>query len=276
VLQNGTVAIRQGSNGPIVATSDPSTTLVQAGIYNYIEWYASFTSGGGLNQVYVNGQLVLSSVCNTQGLSTPGANSVFLLGLGGGSASFFDDFYLVNPDDGTGLTTFAGDSSVICSISSANGDVNEWTPFPATNQNWQNVHEIPSSNGALYNRSGGVNTADDYQVSPLLAVTDKILAVQLTHVTFAEETADIAEPFLSIQGTHFNDNAHVYEPTTAGYSPVPFIYERNPLPPNNPWTGPAFNGTYWGIGQIDHPVTFSVRMSAVHSTNRGAVSGVID
>jgi len=274
---DGTVSIQQRSQGPILATSNPSGPVLQINVYSYIEWYASFTPGGGLNQVYINGQLVLSAFINTQGLPLPGADYVFLLGEGGGAVSLFDDFYLVNPDDGDGLTTFAGDSSVVCSVPVANGDVNNWTPVPPTNQNWQNVFEIPSTNGTLYNHSNGVNTADDYTVSPLLAITDKILAVQLMLMTFAEEPGDITNPFLSIQGTLYNDNANLFEPSTGQYTPTFAILERNPVSPGglSPWTGPVFNATYWGIGHIDHPVKFSVHLYAVHNTNRGIVAGAL-
>lgn len=277
MLADGTVGVQQRANGAILATSDSSGAVLQSNVYSYVEWLTSFAAGGGLNQVYINGQLVLSAVVDTNGAPLPGANTVWLLGAGGGAANFFDDYYLVNPDDGTDLTTFAGDSSVICAISSANGDTNEWTPTPATNQNWQNVHQIPSSSGLLYNRSNGINTVDDYEVSPPLALTDKILAVQLMHRSFAEESGDLAEPFLNIQGTSYNDNAHLYEPSTAAYTPMFFIYERNPVSSGglSPWTGVAFNGTNWGIGQIGHPVTFAVRLSSVHNVNQGNVTGVL-
>lgn len=276
MLADGTVGIQQRANGPIIGKSDPSGPVLQAGIYNYVEWRTSFMAGGGLNQVYINGQLVLNAVLDTQGALDPGASTVWLQGIGGGSQNFFDDYYLVNPDDASGLIGFAGDSSVVCSISSANGDINQWTPSPLINQNWQNVHEIPSSNGLHYNRSNGVSTVDDYAVSPLLALTDNILAVQLTHVTFAEEGGDIAEPYMTIQGTPFNDDAHVYEPNTAVYTPTMFIYERNPLGSGlNPWTGASFNGTNWGIGHRAHPVKFFVRLSAEHGANQGAVVGVL-
>lgn len=274
MLNSGAIGVQQSANGPILGTSDSSLSVLQAGIYNYVEWRTSFSIGGGLNQIWINGQLVLSMFLNTCGQPFPGANTVWLLGAGGGAQDFFDDYYLVNPDDGVGLVTAAGDSSVICSITSANGDTDQWIPNPGTNANWQNVHQIPSSNGLMYNRSAGTHTADDYQVTPQLLLTDDILAVQLTHVTFSDGSGEIAEPFLNIQGVPFDDTGHLYEPSTGAYTPTMFIYERNPLGGGtNPWTGVSFNATNWGIGQGGHPANFAFKLGAVHNVNRASTAG---
>jgi hypothetical protein len=276
VLADGTVGIQQGEFGPILATSSPSGPKLLNGIYNYVEWQTGFNEGGGLNQVWINGQLVLSGYMATQAQPTPGALFVWLLGPGGSNISLFDDFYLVNPDDGTDLVTAAGDSSVICSISSANGDLDEWSPFPLTNQNWQNVHEIPASDDTQYNQSNGVGTADDYTLAPSLATTDDILAVQLVHVSRTTVGDEWAQPYLSIAGTPYDDNVHTYYPNM-DYDPWFFIYERNPISPGglNPWTGTIFDETYWGIGQSAQPTMFYQRLYAVHNVSTGEVTGTL-
>jgi hypothetical protein len=275
-LADGTIGIRQGQFGPILATSSPSGPQLLNDIYSYIEWQTGFNEGGGLNQVWVNGQLVLSAFLETQGQPTPGALFVWLLGAGGSNISLFDDFYLVNPDDGTDLITAAGDSSVICSISNANGDLDEWSPFPVTNANWQNVHEIPASDDAQYNQSNGIGTADDYTLAPSLGTSDYILAVQLVHVSRTTVGDEWAQPYLNIVGTSYNDALHAYYPNLT-YNPWFFVYERNPLSPGGllPWTGAVFDGTYWGIGQVDQPTMFYQRLYAVHNVNTGEVVGAL-
>jgi hypothetical protein len=272
LLPDGTLAIQPAGSVTVLASTNPSGPLITPGIYHYVEWQTGF-SGTSLNQIWIDGQLVLSAFLLTQAAPLPGADTINLLGPGGGFSNFFDDYYLVNPDDGANLTTAAGDSSVICSISSANGDTNTWSPTPVTNQNWQNVHQIPSTNGTLYNRSGGISTIDDYEVLPQLLTTDEILAIQLMHMTFAEEGGDLAEPYLDIQGAPYSDSGHLYEPNTGQYTPTFFIYERNPVGTGlKLWTGTIFNGTNWGIKQIGHPVQFARHLYAVHNQNHGNVA----
>jgi len=272
-LLDGTLSIQQTTNGAILATTSPNGPLIQPEVYHYIEWRTGFNEGGALNEIWIDGVLVYSGYLATQGQPLPGAEWVYLMGAPGGSINLFDDFYLVNPDDGNGLTTAAGDSSVICSITSAEGDVDEWSPFPATNENWQNVHQIPASDDTAYNQSPGIGNVDDYTLSPTLATTDDILAILLVHQTRSTVGDEWAQPYISIDGTPYDDNADTYEPNTA-YSPWFFIYELNPLT-NHPWTGPIFDASYWGIGQVAHPTAFFVRLYGVHNTHNGEIVGTL-
>jgi hypothetical protein len=250
----GTVQVKLsvGANGAIVIhpASGPAAVanvsqLIQANVYNYIEWLTGFTHASA-NEVRVNGQSVISIGLDCQATFLPGADTFFLLGAGGGNANIFDDLYVLNPDGG-GLATFLGDSSVICGIPSSDGSYTQWGMHPVVAAHYINVREIPADFNASYNASTGANARDTYNVLPALA-TDKVIAAQLT-----ELVADIdgdglqAHSFITVQGADF-PGTHDY--TASTYIPPQLaIYEFNPAT-GLAWTPAQLNGTSWGIQQV--------------------------
>ena len=238
---DGTVAIQLGNNGAIQAHSDPSGPLLQQNVYHYVEWEARFTNPGE-HKVWIDGELVLDASINGQNMPTPGASTIWLRGAGGGSNNLFDDFYLINPDDATGFTHALGDTSVICSISSANGDVNDFIPLPLTNPNWVNVHEIPADSGATIN-AGFPGDLEDYKVAPLLQPSDAVFGALLTEIVSGD--GEQARPYIVIGGSAFNHVADTYTPN-ASYEPAFRLYEENPIT-NVPWTAAQINTTNWGL-----------------------------
>jgi hypothetical protein len=244
LLPDSTVGIQLPGGVTILASSSPTGPLITPGVYHYVEWLVGFTPTS-LNQVWIDGQLVLSAILNTQAAPTSGASTVNLLGPGGGFQNYFDDYYLVDPDDGTNLTTAAGDSSVICSISSSNCLINQWEAFPSTNANWVNVHEIPADDDVTYNFSPPFSgQKETYQVLPNLAITDVIHAVLLTEITRATG-GETARPYLIVNGTEFNHSADNYTPGSS-YSPATRMYEREPTT-TGLWSPNDYNSTCWGI-----------------------------
>lgn len=241
VSLNGRLFIRPAS-GPL-AIAD-GTQLIQPGIYNYIEWQTGF-SHGSVNVIKVNGQTVYSGVLDGQATTDPGADTYFLLGQGGGSISLFDDFYIVNPDDGTGLITFAGDSAVICGIPSSD-DHHDFTPNPVV-AHYLNVKEIPCDFNSSYNQSAGSGTIDSYFCTPNLThAGDIVFGAQYTQLT-ADVDGGTARPVLFVSGSIFQDPALDYGPSTY-FPPHQGIFEKNPLT-HNAWTATEINATSWGVKQ---------------------------
>lgn len=240
---NGRLVIHPASGAAAVADA---SQLVTNYSYNFIEWQTGFTHAS-VNKIWINGQLVISTALDCQATFLGGADTFFLLGAGGGGGQQFDDLYVMNPDDATGHVAAVGDSSVICGIPNSDGFYTEWAMHPVQIAHYLNVKEIPSDGNSSYNSSTGANSRDTYNVTPSLATTDKVLAVQLTELTGDFDGDGFqTHAFVRVQGVNFPD-PNDYTP--GAYAPVPTMFEANPITVAF-WTPAQVNGTEWGIQQV--------------------------
>jgi len=150
-------------------------------------------------------------------------------------------------NDGNGLTSILGDSSVNIFIPSSDGSLQEWTMVPPAAGHFVNVKEIPLDFNGSYNASAGAGTRDTYNVTPTEPSTDTISAVQLSQATISDGPQ--ARPFITINGTNFTTSGDNYTPPST-YVPVQCReYTNQPLT-SSPWTPADFNLTSWGIEEV--------------------------
>jgi hypothetical protein len=241
--------IRRGFSGPVIGVSDPRFPLINS-IYNYIEWKTGFTHSS-YNEIRVNGQVVFTGTLDCQNTAIPGADTVGVFGIAGGSVAVYDDFYLLVPD-GNGDTDFQGDSGVIFSGPTSEGVFIEWTPGGpgAQPQHYKNVAEIPCDFDNSYNASNGSGTRDTYLVTPNLLTTDQIKGVQLTELVHDIDNDGLsARPYINILGTPYSNPADNYVVPSTYLPPQLKQYDVDPIT-SVAWTPARFNVTSWGIRQV--------------------------
>lgn len=221
-----------------------AAALMQIKQWAYIEWKTGFTHSS-LNEVRVNGQLVFSGNVDGQNTLTPGADTYYFNGVGGGDQSYYDDHYILRTDDGLAHVDFIGDSSVICGVPSGDGPFVEWTPLtPGAHFNM--VKEIPCDLDTTYNSSGTSLKRDTYVVSPTVGANDAIPAVQLTLRAEPDTGSLNVYPYLVVAGTGKQITPSLYTPVT--YNPNATVYEFNPVS-TAAWTPADINSatSAWGI-----------------------------
>jgi hypothetical protein len=246
---NGCLYITYAGGNAFAATTD-LIPPASPGIYNYIEWLTGFTHFAH-NIIRVNGHVVFDGVLDCQSTIGAGADCYFLLGPGGSNYNLFDDFCIINPNDGTGQTTFTGDAQVICGIPSSDGDQG-WNTHPTNPNHYQNVKEIPCDFNTTYNFSIGSGQDDTYFVAPQLPLHDDIVyLVQLTEI-IADQDGDgqRARVFLEINGVFYFNPLEAIA-VGSGYIPAQIVrgFPTNPLT-SSPWTQTQVNETSWGIQQV--------------------------
>jgi hypothetical protein len=190
---DGTLSLRNG-NGTTLATS---TNALAANTWYYIEQKVTIADSGTY-EVRVNGSStgwIPSASGDTRNGARASANQIKLLGHTAAVDRDFDDFYLLDGQDGTASqgaanNDFWGDVTVETLMPDGNGAHSEWTGSDADQvDNYALVDESPANGDTDYVKSSTVGQVDTYSFGDLSTLND-VLAVQVNLQARKDDAGD--------------------------------------------------------------------------------------
>lgn len=244
-------------NGTVLGTSSVASPMV-ANTWYYVEWQATINATTGSFTVRVTSGGVLATWLtgtsqNTQNTSNATSNQVSVLSGGGGAASYFDDFYCLNPS-GSVNNTFLGESRIVTNLPSADsgsaGTNTLWTPDTA-GTHFSRVNESTGSfpdddTSYVYSQTAG--QLDTYKY-PSATLTGTIAGVQVTLCERKDNTGarTTAVEYRSSGGTNYT-GSNSFSPGSS-YEMDRQIYETDPAT-SAAWTQTGINGAEFGINLV--------------------------
>lgn len=233
-----------GGQDTIIASSPPG--LITLAGFQYIEVSVVFsTTATGSVAAQFNGESifsVLNVVTSSSGNSQANAVQV-IYDCGDVSNQLVDDLYVC---DGTGTinNSFLGDVGVQCLFPSAGGQVDNFTPNPSTDHNWQCVSENPPDDDSTYVSSSVAGTIDLYKITQLPSGSEQVVAVQIVACGRKDDTNT------RVLGIGFGDgSSHVFDTGWAlgtSYQMYTQPYDQDPIT-NSAWTVSSVNSGQIGV-----------------------------
>jgi len=258
VLPSGHIAAYR-ANTLLGQTTQP---LIQAGVWNYIEWGFSIATGAtGIVVVRVNEQTVLSLTSQTtataatidiveHGQSVATGASVFQYIEG-----YIDDYYLL-PGSGAAsagdfTTAMWGDVRMGFIVPEGAGNETDFTP--SAGANWECVDDILANQDTNYVQSGTAGHQDDYTFQDITPTPTSIKAVQLSIQEKAiQATGRVSRQRWLIGSDALPSTLVEYEtddygvPTSYQFHRV--VRQNNPNPDGSTaWTKAIIDAAQWGL-----------------------------
>lgn len=229
---DGTVSA-QNAAGTTVATS--TKVAVETNVGHYIELGVLCDPTNGQIIVRVDGEeLINISSVNTRS----NAYYVSIAGTGGGTATTYDDLYMLWDDAST--ISFYDDVEVRAISPNSNGNYAQWTP--SAGSNYETVDEQPAST-AEYNATNVVNEIDTFNF-PDLTFTGTVKGVQfVVYASKSEVEIRAIRGVCRIAGVDYLSSNTEYLSTNNSF--YRFVWEVNPAT-TAAWTQAEVNAAEFG------------------------------
>ncbi len=252
---NHQIALRYSADTSLLSILNYSDTVLasytlSANTFNYIEVKVVIsTSTTGSVTVNINGAniapLTLSGIKTSNTLTTAG--QISFTGDSGGNYYYLADVY-INDNSGSYNNDFLGDSKVLPSRASANGDVNNFTiggSSPAAT-NYQSINERTPDYGVTYVYDATVNDVDLYAYSSPSGL-NSITALQVSAMLKKDDVAlRQVQIVMKLSGTEY------FSPTfTLSTSYQYYVWVQNVNPATSlPWVVGDYTGVQFGLKVI--------------------------
>lgn len=239
---SGGIGIYRGNT--LVTTS--AAGVISNDNWYYIELMATVADSGGLVEVRVNGNSVVSFTGDTKNAGTSTNMDTIAFGYFFSSTTYgvFDDVYVCN-DQGTQNNNFLGDVMVQTIVPNGAGSSTDLTPHGSAT-NYMNVAEIPYSVGD-YNSSNVSGAKDLYTFGDLAGSTTTVYGVQTGVVAARTDVGSgSVRPILKSGGTVYNDTTVSLGPSSQY---IGNVRETDPAT-GTAWTVSGVNGIEAGVEVI--------------------------
>lgn len=235
-----------------------SAVLPSSG-WAFIEMYLKVANSGGRCDVYINGTLDITYTGDTQNSASVASVNRCGFRYGRNYDSKIDDFYVLDALTAPHQTRL-GDCRVDTLYTTANGDVNSWTP--SVGSNYQNTDERPPDGDTTYNETDTPGAKDLFDMTDLAQDTD-VLAVQVSAYTRKTDTADLYARL----GTKTNGVEYwsAEQGMSADYAYLMKMFEQNPYS-HIDWTRTTLNAAQFGIALMDAAITTGAPTTAGPTT----------
>lgn len=239
---NADASISVTRNGTVLDTTPAGTFTFK--FFHYLEMKVVISDTDGEIILKVDGQTHISrSSLDTQNTLHPYITRFRLQPFPNQGAYNikFDDIYFLDAL-GTTNNNFLGEVRVQTNYPNANGDVNNFTSYGASN-NWQCVNQIISDDDATYSASGHIGDKDLYRIQPF-NFTGAIFGVQAS-ITYRKDDVGVRTiaPLVRIGTTDFEGNQFV---CGSDYKIASKIWETNPFDDSS-WTISGVNNAEFGV-----------------------------
>ena len=246
---DGLIQIIPGVGGG--TTTGTSSLVIHAGGWNFIEFMTTLGTAGTAI-LKINGQTActLASVNITTNTS---GDVINIVGLGGGSNLYVDDFYVFDTNGATN-TTFAGDCRIGTLTASADTTTIAWQTSTGT-VHYSLINEIPPDDDSTYVQStmtgsatfSGGGTAGPSDIYKYQTTTAAVVVGVQSNI-FARKT-DVANRAVSLIAA--NAGTAVTITPTGQYLNLNYLdylnqFDVNPIGSGS-WTPSVLNTTSWGV-----------------------------
>lgn len=236
------------AGGTVIATS---TSIMQSGIWHYIELRVKINGASGLVEMYVDGGPDVPATTVNLG-TTPVGGIDFWVHVNGGYDEpceyWVDDVYLLDRNSGVAPhNDYLGDCRIETLIPVAPGASSGWTPLAGAN--WAAVDEMSGTfpdGDATYVTAQNTGDLDLYVCSDMSTINALVYAVQ-ANLTARKDTAGFKQikPVTRQGGSNYGGAPMTL---STSYITKQEIFEKDPT--GSLWTPATVNGDQYGMEVI--------------------------
>jgi len=209
-------------------------STLTSGVWQYIEFKVKIHATLGTLEIKHNEVSVASNTGLNTGTTGALVQAIRVESTSNLQEDYIDDLYLADTTSATN-NNFLGDSRVSALYPKSNGAVNDFSPTPATSDNFEVVNELKSELSVLgaeqYVESGLIGARENYVQDTMAErglTPSTIFGVQVVNSTLKTDAGTLRfKNEMTIAGVQFNDGTEVTA-VTGAYKMATFIRDTDP------------------------------------------------